>query len=110
VQDQNHAALQTLTPAQQQLVDKLDPGPSGSPFPFLSFGNQATVVGASFSPTLLEGMTQQQVADQLADPNSKVAKAIDGTANAFTAQICKLTNNQPSDVCSSAAVKAYNGG
>ncbi len=112
VQDQNHQQLQALTPAQQQLVNQFDPadGGGGNPFPFVLFGNQATMVGASFSPTILEGMTQQQVADQLSDPNNAVAKAINGTANAFTTQICKLTNNQPSAVCSSAAATAYSGG
>ena len=70
---------------------------------------QAMVSGSSYSPQLFAGKTQQQVADALSDPNSDIAKAVGGAANAFTAQLCKLTNNQPADVCSSAAVAAYSG-
>ncbi len=99
--------LETLSPSQQATFQKLDP--QGS-FPFLDFGDQAVVIGSSFPPTLLEGKTQAQVAAELSNPDSDIAKAIGGSANAFTAQICKLTNNQPANVCSSTAVKAYNGG
>jgi hypothetical protein len=52
-------------------------------------------------------MTQQQVADALKNPNSDVAKAILGTANVFTNEICKLTNGQPGNVCSTTAATAY---
>ena len=41
------------------------------------------------------------------DPNSDVAKAILGTANAFTNELCKLTNGQPANVCSTSAATAY---
>jgi Domain of unknown function (DUF929) len=102
-----YVPLETLSADQQAIFSKFD---SGLSFPFMDFADQATVVGSSYQPTLLEGMTHDQVADKLSDPTSDVAQAIGGTANAFTAQICKLTNNQPSNVCSSAAVKAYNGG
>ena len=96
--------LESLTSDQQNLVNQLDQGGS---FPFIDFANQATVTGASYSPQLLAGMTQQQIADALKNPNSNVAKAILGTANAFTNEICKLTNGQPGNVCSSAAATAY---
>ena len=102
--------LETLTADQQKIVNQFDPPPpgqTGNSFPFLSFGNQSIVGGASYNPQLLAGMTQQQVADQLKNPNSDVAKAILGTANAFTAQLCKLANGQPGNVCSSAAATAY---
>jgi thiol-disulfide isomerase/thioredoxin len=102
-----YVPLETLTAAQQATFTKLNP--QGS-FPFMDFAGQASVIGSSYSPTLLQGKTQQQVADALADPTTDIAKAIGGTANAFTAQICKLTNNQPANVCSTAAVKAFNGG
>ena len=35
------------------------------------------------------------------NPNSHVAKAIDGTANYMTAAICKMTGNQPASACTS---------
>jgi thiol-disulfide isomerase/thioredoxin len=110
IQSEAGVALETLTSDQQKLVQQFDPpspGTTGNPFPFIDFGNQAIASGASYNPQLLAGMTQQQVADALRNPNSDVAKAILGTANAFTNEICKLTNGQPGNVCSSAAATAY---
>lgn len=110
VQADQGVPLDTLTAEQQRIVDKFDPpaaGTTGNPFPFVSFGNQAVVSGASYDPGLLAGMTQEQVASALSDPSSPVAKAILGTANAFTAQLCKLTGGQPGNVCTSSAVTAY---
>lgn len=110
----SYATLDTPTAQQQDLIKKYDAPPyvdsnSTGSIPFIDFANQAMVSGSSYSPQLLAGKTQQQVADALSDPNSDIAKAVGGAANAFTAQLCKLTNNQPADVCSSAAVAAYSG-
>ena len=109
-----YAALDTPTAQQEQLINQFDAPPyvakdSTGSIPFIDFANQAMVSGSSYSPQLFAGKTPQQVADALSDPNSAIAKAVGGTANAFTAQLCKLTNNQPADVCSSAAVQAYAG-
>jgi thiol-disulfide isomerase/thioredoxin len=110
VQSDAGVPLETLTSDQQKLVDQFDPPPAGqtgNSFPFLDFANQSIANGASYNPQILAGMTQQQVADALKDPNSDVAKAILGTANAFTNELCKLTNGQPGNVCSTTAATAY---
>jgi thiol-disulfide isomerase/thioredoxin len=110
IQSDAGVPLETLTSDQQKLVDQFDPPPAGqtgNSFPFLDFANQSIVNGASYNPQILAGMTQQQVADALKDPNSDVATAILGTANAFTNELCKLTNGQPANVCSTAAATAY---
>jgi thiol-disulfide isomerase/thioredoxin len=104
VQSASGVALETLTADQQRIVKQFD---SDGSFPFITFGNQATVTGASFNPQLLAGMTQEQIAQKLADPTSDIGKAILGTANAFTNEICKLTNGQPANVCSTSAAKAF---
>jgi hypothetical protein len=78
-------------------------GYSGS-FPFVDFGNRYVIAGASYSPALLAHLTWQQIGADLAKPSSPVAQAIDGTANRITAAICKITNNQPSSVCTSTGV------
>lgn len=110
VQSDAGVPLETLTSDQQKLVDQFDPPPpgqTGNSFPFLDFANQSIANGASYNPQILAGMTQQQVADALKDPNSDVAKAILGTANAFTNELCKLTNGQPGNVCTTTAATAY---
>jgi phenylpyruvate tautomerase PptA (4-oxalocrotonate tautomerase family) len=48
----------------------------------------------------------QQIAQQLNNPSSVVAVAIDGTANEITAAITKITGDQPSSVANSAAIVA----
>jgi hypothetical protein len=42
----------------------------------------------------------------LSDPNSKIAKAVDGAANIITAAICATTGNKPATVCSAPGVTA----
>ena len=79
-----YQALQTPTSAQSALVATYDP--EGS-IPFLDIANRYVVTGASFSPQVLQGLSRQQIADQLDNPSSPVAQAVDGTANAITAAI-----------------------
>jgi hypothetical protein len=110
-QGNGYAPLDTLTPDQAQLVNTYDAPPytdQAGAVPFVDFGNQFLQTGASYSPQLLAGLTQDQVASAiLNDPSGQVAQAILGAANAFTGILCKLTGGQPGDVCTSAAAKAY---
>jgi hypothetical protein len=92
-----YTLLQTPTSAQNAIVTKYD-GQQGS-IPFIDFGNKYMISGASYSPQILAGKTWSQVGAALSDKNSPIAKAIDGTANYITAAICKLTTNQPANVC-----------
>lgn len=101
-QDRQGKALQTLTDAQKKLQNQYG---SGS-IPFIDYGNQFASSGASFDISVLDGKSEQQIATALQDPTSPIAKAVDGTANVITARLCQLTNGQPTNVCTSAAVKA----
>jgi Domain of unknown function (DUF929) len=102
-----YTALQTPTAAQQGLLNKYDTAPyidaqyAGS-IPFLDFGNKYVSIGVSYPNTAIQNMTWTQIAAALSNPNSTVAKAVDGTANYFTAAICKMTNNQPATACTAA--------
>ena len=73
--------------------------------PFMSYGNQYVTTSGLFVPTMLQGLTWQQIASKLNDPNSDVTKAIVGGANEQTAAICKLTNNQPASVCNTPEIQ-----
>ncbi|MDE3231048.1 MAG: DUF929 family protein [Chloroflexota bacterium] len=72
--------------------------------PFYSFGNQYVTTSAIFVPTMLQGLTWQQIGAQLNNPDSAVTKAIVGGANEQTAAICALTNDQPANVCNAAEI------
>jgi hypothetical protein len=103
VQNANRQPLQSPSTLQQQILSTYD---SGLSFPFVDIGNKYIASGASYNPSTLKGMTQQQIADALKDPSSDQAKGILGSANVITAGICQLTNNQPATVCSSPGVQA----
>ncbi|HEY5016767.1 MAG TPA: DUF929 family protein [Streptosporangiaceae bacterium] len=99
-----YTVLQTPTAAQQALLDKYDAAYQGA-IPFIDYGNKFLSVGASYNPAILSGLTWAQIADDLHDPTSTVAKSVLGTANFATAAICSLTDNQPASACT-ATVRA----
>ena len=80
-------------------------GARGS-FPFLDIGGRYVEVGQSVKPSVLQGLTAEQIANRLDNPSDPVAKAVDGSANVLTAAICRVTGNAPSAVCSASPVVA----
>ena len=100
--DRDQNALQSPTAAEQQLVSKYDTAGS---IPFLDFGNHYASAGATYLPDTIGGMSWLAVADSLQQSDSTQAKAILGSANLITAAICKITQDQPSAVCSSSTLQ-----
>ncbi len=108
-----YTTLQTPTKAQDALLAKYDAPPyvastNAGSIPFLDFGNKYVSIGASYNPGVLSGLSWSTIAADLHNPNSTVAKAIDGTANYITAAICKMTGNQPASACT-ATVQSLEG-
>ncbi len=99
-----YTALQTPTTAQQALVTKYDSA-NGGAIPFVDFGNKYLISGASYNAGVLSKLSWATIAADLSNPNSAVAKGVDGTANYITAAICQLTGNQPASACT-ATVKS----
>ncbi|MBC3841495.1 DUF929 domain-containing protein [Streptacidiphilus sp. 4-A2] len=109
-----YGVLDTPTAAEQQVLSTYDAAPylpadSAGAIPFADLGGRYLISGASYDPQLLAGLTQQQVAATLDNPGSPIAQAVDGTANALTTALCKLTGGKPAAVCTSAAAGAYQG-
>ncbi len=104
----NGVILQKATATEDALLSKYDPATAGegSPLPFVDIGNQYLDLGAQYLPSSLAKLTWAQVAADIRNPNSSVAKGVDGTANSITAAICKITKDAPAAVCSSASAKA----
>ena len=48
--------------------------------PFLDIANHYILAGAQYNPQVLAGLPAAQIASQLSNPSSPVAKAIDGSA------------------------------
>jgi hypothetical protein len=93
-----YTALQTPTAAQQALIDKYD-APYQGAIPFIDYGDRYLSVGASYDPGVLQGLAWAQIAADLHNPASPVARAVLGTANYMTAAICDLTSDQPAAAC-----------
>jgi hypothetical protein len=109
-----YTTLQKPTAAQSALLTKYDAPPyissadAGS-IPFIDFGNKYLILGASYNPQVLSGLSWSQIATDLSNASSPVAKAVDGTANYLTAAICKMTGNQPASACTSTVQSLDNG-
>ena len=106
--------LEKLTSAQTALITKYDSPPYVSAseqgaIPFIDFGGKYFVHGAQYDPQVLSGQSWAQVAAALQDPSSAIAKGADGAANMITATICKTTNNQPANVCTTPTIKTIEG-
>jgi Domain of unknown function (DUF929) len=104
-----YTPLESTTAAENALLQRFDREPYTSRpgvIPFLLIGNRYVSIGASYDPTVLQGLERDQIAEALSDPTSPIAKAIDGSANTLTAAICTVTDNQPASVCSDPAIAA----
>jgi hypothetical protein len=92
--------LQPQTPLDTQLISTYDVPPyvntaaqSGA-VPFLDIGNRYILAGAQYNPQVLAGLSAVQIADQLNNPSSPVARAIDGAASTIIAAIDQVLHGQ----------------
>jgi Domain of unknown function (DUF929) len=97
----SRAPLQTPAPAQQQILNALDPRGS---VPFVDIGGRYVGVGAGYSPALFDGQSWADIASSLASARSPAARAILGRANYLGAAMCSVTGDQPGEVCRSEGV------
>ncbi|HZC04115.1 MAG TPA: DUF929 family protein, partial [Ktedonobacterales bacterium] len=107
-QDRNQSPLDTPPAEALKSFSTFDTTPYTNQqggIPFVSYADQYVTTAGPYQPTMLANLSWQQIAAQLNNPNSDVTKAIVGTANYQTATICKLTNNQPANVCSASYIQ-----
>lgn len=107
--DQQGAPLNKVSADQQALMQRYDAPPDSATacgIPFIDLGNRFVTSGAAYSPALLQSMDQQQVVAALQNPSSAQAKAILGSANVFTAALCRITGQQPANVCGTPAIQS----
>ncbi len=110
-----------LTPAQSTLVARY--GGSGGTLtggtaPFVDIANRMVTSTAAFSPALLSGQSQAQIAGEVANPTPSTdqstgttgppptGQAVVAAANQLTAGICTATGQRPAVVCRSKGVRA----
>ena len=103
-QGNGYTTLDKPTAQEQDLMNTYDappyvPSSSSGAIPFIYFNGKYMVAGATYSPSVLQGKTYNQIADALTNPNDPITKGMIGAANALTAAICGITNNQPATAC-----------
>jgi hypothetical protein len=96
-------ALQHPTVLEQALWLRYDPGTA---WPFLDIANEYKSTYGFYDLNVLRGQNQEQIATALHDPNSPIAKAVDGAANMVTAALCVVTIGQPGSVCNSKVIRS----
>jgi hypothetical protein len=92
----SYRRLQRLTPAEQAVFGKLDPGGST---PFLDFGGKAAQVGTAVAPSALAKLTWSEIAADLRRPRSAAGETILASVDALTAEFCLLAGDRPAAVC-----------
>jgi adenosine/AMP kinase len=79
---------------------------SPTTFPLLDIANRYTLVGSSFTPSVLNNLSQAQIVASLSEPTSPVTQAVVAAANEITAAICSVDGERPGAVCSARGVVA----
>lgn len=104
-----YAVLEPIPNALRTLMTKYDRSTAGAPgglVPFVDIANQAVVAGGSFSPSILQQLSNTEIATALDDAKDPATQAIVATANYLSAVVCQADGEQPATVCSSTGVAA----
>jgi hypothetical protein len=107
-----YTVLMKPTKFEQALVNKYDSTtyfpslPSDeNGFPFIDFGNKF-LQDTLYDPSILQGVTRDQVASGLKDAQNPITQVIVAGANYLSAAICAIDGQAPAAVCTSKGVKA----
>jgi hypothetical protein len=99
-----YLSLQTPDPRQSHAISGY--GSSPTTFPLLDVANRWVLNTAAFTPGVLMGLTQDQIAGDLSSPLSPLTQAVISAANEITATICSVDGQNPLSVCESRGVLA----
>ena len=95
--------LEKMSAAQRRAFNKYDPQ---AELPFVDMGNHYVTLGASASPSVLDGLTLGNIGGDLSNAKSSVAQAIDGTANYMIAALCTMLQAKTPPICSALVIHA----
>ena len=98
--------LSLQVPTTRQSAAVADYGQSANSFPLLDVANHYVLQGASFTPDVLVGLSQDQIAGDLSSPLSPLTQAVVSAANEISASICAVDGQNPTNVCLSRGVEA----
>jgi Domain of unknown function (DUF929) len=82
-----------------------DYAPNSDTFALTDVANKFVLSGSAMSPAVLDGLTQDQIAGDLATPAAPLTQAVVTAANEITATICAVDGQKPGSVCQSRGVQ-----
>jgi hypothetical protein len=91
-----YSAMRQLTSGQRAILARDNPN-RGTPF--LDFAGQTAMVGTTFPPDSLEGLTWGQITASLGKPGTGPGARIVAAADFLTTQLCAVTGNKPARAC-----------
>ena len=98
--------LNLQTPDARQSTAVADLASSPTTFPLLDVSSRWVLNGSSFTPGVLMGLSQDEIAGDLSSPLSPLTEAVVSAANEITATICSVDGQKPGNVCQSRGVLA----
>ncbi|MGH8982108.1 MAG: DUF929 family protein, partial [Acidimicrobiales bacterium] len=104
-----YAVLERVPTEVRALMHSYDKTTAASPgglVPFVDVGNVAVAAGGSFSPSILQELSNSQIATGLHDAKDPATQAIVAAANYLSAAVCDADGQQPATVCTSTGVLA----
>jgi hypothetical protein len=94
-EDRNHATLQTPTSNEQNLWNEYN----ANNYPFIDIGGMYILKSSQYGINAISNLNWTQIGSQLNNPQSSVAKLVDGSANQLIGAICNIDGQQPSSLC-----------
>jgi hypothetical protein len=100
----SYLSLQTPDARQAAAVSQYSPG--SDTFALTDVANKYVLSGSSYSPAVLDGLSQDQIAGYLGTPAAPLTQAVVTAANEISATICAVDGQKPDAVCQSKGVQA----
>jgi hypothetical protein len=98
----NYLTLQAPDARQSAAVSEYSA--NSDTFALTDVANKFVLSGSAYSPAVLDGLTQDQIAGDLANPAAPLTQAVVTAANEITATICAVDGQKPGAVCQSRGV------
>jgi len=91
---QAQTALDTRLIGTFDVIPYVNSADQSGAVPFLDIANHYILAGAQYNPQVLAGLSAVQIASQLSNPSSPVARAIDGSAQVLIAAIDQVLHGE----------------
>jgi Domain of unknown function (DUF929) len=100
-ENRNGQVIQNPNATESTIWNTYNPGH----YPFIYFNGDYYLKSPQFNYAVLQNLNWTQIASQLNNPSSAVAKNVDAAANTMISAICTMDGGKPSSICSESFAK-----